>query len=111
MLIEIGGIGLCIALIPGNKRIALDKIRSIFPEKKVSIIHSSKVEQTIGLKIGAITSLIKLENQWINILVDNELVKHDLINISSGNLQIGITISVKDLVKITNAKVMTLSGS
>jgi len=109
MLVEIKNKGYCIAVIPGNYRLDISLLKDALNDAKISLVHFSKIEKAIGLPVGAVTPLIYLINPSIEIIIEKKLLELNKINISSGDLKMGINIAVSDLAKLTTASFNNIS--
>ncbi|MGY4512084.1 aminoacyl-tRNA deacylase [Bradyrhizobium sp. USDA 3650] len=109
MLLRIGDGSTLVAVVPGDRRADLKQIKRHLNGKKVQIVERSHVEATIGLQVGAVTPLIALVNKKVAVVVDESLTKHSIINVSSGNLKLGININPLELASATSAAIAKIS--
>ena len=98
-----------IALLPGNMRLNIGAIKTLFSARKASLIHRDMLEEITGLKTGSITPLLHLIRRDIPIVMDESLQSHSIINISSGDPKFGINISPSDLIKLVEPTIATIS--
>jgi len=93
-------------LIPGNKRLNTKKLAKILGCKKVQIAPKEEVEKATGYKIGAITPIgFKRE---MKIYMDKDVLKEEIVDISSGKPDAGIELKSGDLVKVTKAEIINI---
>lgn len=109
MLVQIGGNDLFLFLISGDRKLDMERLRRLFPNVKVNLVHHSKIEQLIGVPAGAVTPLIGLNNVNIQIVFDTSIFRFEKINISSGELNLGVEVSVDGLFNILKAKNYSVS--
>ena len=80
------------------------KLAKIFGCKKVQIAPKEEVEKATGYKIGAIAPIgFKRE---MKIYMDKDVLKEEIVDISSGRPDAGIELKSEDLVKITKAEII-----
>ena len=93
-------------LIPGNKRLNTKKLVKILGCEKVQIAPKEEVEKATGYKIGAITPIgFKRE---MKIYMDKDVLKEEIVDISSGKPDAGIELKSEDLAKITKAEIIKI---
>jgi len=97
-----------LAIIPANKTANLKLIAKFLNEKKLSFPTPQEAELLTGLQTGGISALA-LINRGFRILLDSSANDMDWMHVSGGERGINIKLLVKDFVKITNAKIATIS--
>ncbi len=97
-----------LAIIPANKTANLKLIAKFLNEKKLSFPTPQEAELLTGLQTGGISALA-LINRGFRILLDSSANDMDWMHVSGGERGINIKLLVKDFVKITNARIATIS--
>jgi Cys-tRNA(Pro)/Cys-tRNA(Cys) deacylase len=98
-----------LAIIPGNCEVDLKALASFLGEKKVRIPPQREAEELTGLQAGGISPLA-LVNKGFQILLDQSAEKHPQIHVSGGQRGLNIRIGVKDILKLTGARLAPLSS-
>jgi Cys-tRNA(Pro) deacylase len=98
-----------LAVLAGNKRLNIQAVTNATNNKKVSLAKPNEVASLTGLPLGAVTPLLAVQKPKINIILDSELIDEPVVNISSGELDSGINISPKDLIKIIKPIIYSIS--
>jgi Cys-tRNA(Pro) deacylase len=109
MLVKVSNHSYAIALLPGDKRLSLKSLSSALNNAKVTLARRSDVKEATGLSVGAVSPLIALRVPKIKVFVDTALAEEDEINISSGDLRIGITLKTRDLIDVIQGKICPIS--
>jgi len=78
------------------------KIRKVMNCKRLSFASDQEIEKILGYKKGAIPPL--LLKTKIPILFDNEIMRKEKVNISSGDPRAGLELDPKDLVLLIKPK-------
>jgi Cys-tRNA(Pro)/Cys-tRNA(Cys) deacylase len=73
-------------------------------EKKVHLPTEREAEQLTGLQAGGISPLALL-NKGFQVVIDSSAEEHAEIHVSGGQRGLNIRLGVKDLIKLTNARV------
>jgi Cys-tRNA(Pro)/Cys-tRNA(Cys) deacylase len=97
-----------LAIIPANKTANIKLIAKFLNEKKLSFPTPQEAELLTGLQTGGISALA-LINRGFRILLDSSANDMDWMHVSGGERGINIKLLVKDFVKITNARIATIS--
>lgn len=99
-----------IAVLPGNQHLSLKKLRTIIgaAKKEIHLADENEIEECLGLTIGAVTPLIKIHKAKVQVIIDSKLIKFDKVNISSGDLSMGLNIDPKELISLLGARVGNL---
>jgi Cys-tRNA(Pro)/Cys-tRNA(Cys) deacylase len=98
-----------LAIIPGNSQLDLKMLAVFLKEKKVHLPTQREAEVLTGMQAGGISPL-GLVNRGFAILLDQSAAQHAEIHISGGQRGLNIRLSVKDLVKLTGAKMAVISS-
>lgn len=97
-----------LAVIPGPATVDLKLLAVFLGEKKVSLPTEREAEQITGLQAGGISPLA-LINKGFQVVVDSLAQTHSEIHISGGQRGLSIKLSVKDLIKLTGARISSIS--
>ncbi len=92
------------ALLKGNDLINFKKLDKIIG-LKTKIADPHEVSEVTGQTLGSLSPIILK----IPIFIDQQVLNLEKINFGSGNLSYGIEISVKDLVRIIESKIVDIS--
>lgn len=97
-----------LAIIPGDRQVDLKALADVLNEKKVTIPTENEAEKLTGLQAGGISPLA-LINKGFQFILDSQSETQKEIHISGGQRGINIRISVKDMLKLINARVARIS--
>lgn len=97
-----------LALIPGSRTVDLKLLAVFLGEKKVHLPAEREAEQLTGLQAGGISPLA-LINKGFQVVIDALARTHPEIHISGGQRGLNIRLHVADLIKITNARIASIS--
>jgi len=97
-----------LAVIPGPATVDLKLLAAFLGEKKVSLPTEREAEQITGLQAGGISPLA-LINKGFQVVIDSLAQSHSEIHISGGQRGLNIKLSVNDLIKLTGARVSSIS--
>jgi Cys-tRNA(Pro)/Cys-tRNA(Cys) deacylase len=97
-----------LAVVPGNTEVDLKALAKTVSEKKVQPATQKEAEKLTKLKVGGISPLA-LINRGFEIIFDSSIRDHEHIHVSGGEIGINIRLSSSDLIKITGAKVVSIS--
>ena|SRR5687768_17554782 len=97
-----------LAVIPGPATVDLKLLAMFLGEKKVSLPTEREAEQITGLQAGGISPLALL-NKGFQVVIDSLAQSHSEIHISGGQRGLNIKLSVKDLIKLTSARISSIS--
>ncbi len=98
-----------IALLPGPNRLDINKVKALLGAKKAFLLKPNEVTEATGLEVGAVTPLLKFERADIRLVMDSELLKPAEINISSGELNVGVTLNPNVLADSLGATIGDIS--
>ena len=91
-----------VALVPGDRRADLAKIARAAGGAKARIASASEVEEATGFTPGAVAPFPLPAIQTI--LVDNELLMHEVVWTGAGSHRHVLAIAPSDLVRLTRAR-------
>lgn len=97
-----------LALIPGSRTVDLKLLAAFFGEKKVHLPTEREAEQITGLQAGGISPLA-LINKGFQVVIDSLVEAYAEIHISGGQRGLNIRLPVVDLIKLTNARIASIS--
>ncbi|MCL4560826.1 MAG: aminoacyl-tRNA deacylase [Chloroflexi bacterium] len=97
-----------LAVIPGNHETDLKAVATALGEKKVHLPTEREAERLTGLQAGGISPLALLHKGFL-VLVDRSALEQPEIHISGGQRGLNIRLKAADLIKLTEARVATIS--
>ena len=97
-----------LAMVPATCQLELKKVAKELSEKKVKMAGHKQAESMTGLKVGGISPLALLNRGFV-VLIDRAAMELELICISGGRRGIQIRLPVKDLIQITEARLVNIS--
>jgi len=97
-----------LAVVPGNSEVDLKKLAKAVGEKKVYLTTQKEAETITSLQAGGISPLA-LINRGFQTVLDQSAQDHAEIHISGGQRGLNIRLPVKDLAKLTNARLVEIS--
>jgi len=97
-----------LAVIPGSRSVDLKSLATFLGEKKVHLSTEREAEQITGLQAGGISPLA-LINKGFQVVIDSLAQTFPEIHISGGQRGLNIRLAVADLIKLTNARVSSIS--
>jgi Cys-tRNA(Pro)/Cys-tRNA(Cys) deacylase len=95
-------------MIAGQHELDLKKVANEVGQKKVRMASYNEAEQLTGLKVGGISALALL-NRPFDVFIDLEASQLTHILVSAGKRGVNLQLSVKDLIRITHARVIDAS--
>jgi Cys-tRNA(Pro)/Cys-tRNA(Cys) deacylase len=98
-----------LALVPGPQEVDLKALAQVVGEKKVSLPTEKEAERMTGLQAGGISPLALL-NKGFQVLVDASAQSQAEIYISGGQRGLNIRLAVADLLKLTNARLASITS-
>jgi len=97
-----------LAVIPGPNSVDLKLLAAALGEKKVHLPTEREAEQLTSLQAGGISPLALL-NKGFQVVMDSAAQNYDEIHVSGGQRGLNIKLPVGDLIKLTNARVASIS--
>ncbi|MBE2219978.1 MAG: hypothetical protein IAF02_00470 [Anaerolineae bacterium] len=94
-----------LVIIGANQQLNLKYLAKAIGEKKVVMATHEQAEMLTGLQVGGISALA-LKNKNFKIYLDESAKMFDQIYVSGGKRGLDVKLAVKDLIKITNAKLV-----
>ena len=97
-----------LAVIPGPSSVDLKLLAAFLREKKVHLPTEREAEQLTGLQAGGISPLA-LINKGFQVVIDSAAEKYPEIHVSAGQRGLNIKLPMTDLVRLTNARLASIS--
>jgi len=97
-----------LVLVPGENVVDLKLLAASLGEKKVHLPTEREAEQLTGLQAGGISPLA-LINKGFQVVLDAAAQAYAEIHVSGGQRGLNIKLPVADLVKLTKARVASVS--
>jgi Cys-tRNA(Pro)/Cys-tRNA(Cys) deacylase len=97
-----------LAVIPGSSVLDLKALAAFLGDKKVAVPTQAEAEKLTGLQAGGISPLA-LINKGFTILLDKTAETHAEIHVSGGQRGLNILLPVKDLLRLTGARLASIS--
>ncbi len=97
-----------LAVIPGDNEVDLKALAAAAGEKKVRLPTEREAEQITGLQAGGISPLTLLQRGF-QIWIDAAVQAHPEVHISGGQRGLNIRLPSADLIKLTGARLATIS--
>lgn len=97
-----------LAVIPGTSVVDLKLLAAFLGEKKVHLPTEREAEGLTGLQAGGISPLA-LINKGFQVVVDAAAQNYPEIHVSGGQRGLNIRLPVADLIKVTNARLASIS--
>jgi Cys-tRNA(Pro)/Cys-tRNA(Cys) deacylase len=94
-----------LVLVAGSRELNLKKLARTTGHKKVQMASKKEAEQLTGLQTGGISALALFHKNF-PVYIDHPALNHDQILVSAGKRGINLELPVKELIKITNARVI-----
>ncbi|UCH22189.1 MAG: YbaK/EbsC family protein [Deltaproteobacteria bacterium] len=85
-----------VAVLPGDRRLDIKKIKKLLGVKDLRFLDKETVEKRLGLVAGAIAPIAELFD-GLEMFVDPTVFDEDFVDISSGVASAGLELSRKDL--------------
>jgi Cys-tRNA(Pro)/Cys-tRNA(Cys) deacylase len=97
-----------LAVVPGGHEVDLKLLAAEAGEKKLQVSTQAEAEKLTGLLTGGISPLA-LINRGFQVWLDSSASDYDEIHISGGQRGLNIRLGVRDLVKLTGARMAVIS--
>gem|GEM_PF-64525 len=97
-----------LAIVPGPSSVDLKLLGASLGEKKVHLPTEREAEQLTGLQAGGISPLA-LINKGFQVVIDASAQDYPEIHISGGQRGLNIRLPVSDLIRLTHARVASIS--
>jgi Cys-tRNA(Pro)/Cys-tRNA(Cys) deacylase len=97
-----------LVVIPGPNQVDLKMLAAFLGEKKVHLPTEREAEQLTGLQAGGISPLALL-NKGFQVVLDASAREQAEIHVSGGQRGLNIRVPVEALIRLTNARVASIS--
>jgi Cys-tRNA(Pro)/Cys-tRNA(Cys) deacylase len=97
-----------LVVIPGESVVDLKLLAASLGEKKVHLPTEHEAESLTGLQAGGISPLA-LINKGFQVVLDSSAQSHPEIHVSGGQRGLNIKLPVADLIRLTKARLATVS--
>lgn len=94
-----------LVMIAGDRELDLKQLARAVDEKKLRMATYKEAESLTGLQVGGISALALL-NQSFEVYIDRAATKLKRVLVSAGCRGINLEMAVKDLIRVTKAKVV-----
>lgn len=99
-LIFIGEIEPVIIVLPGDKRVDIEKLKEVARQKSFRMAKPDEVKEITGYTIGGVSPFCIEKN--VKKIIDENVFKTKIVNIGSGKAEIGIEMNSEELKKAWN---------
>jgi Cys-tRNA(Pro)/Cys-tRNA(Cys) deacylase len=96
MLVRCDGSWYVLVVVPGDRRLDLEKVRATVGAGKVNLASKQEVERITGYTVGAV-SVIGLKQGGVLTFVDENVLDLEQVIISSGHPEAGLALSPDDM--------------
>ncbi len=97
-----------LVVIPGPNQVDLKMLAAFLGEKKVHLPTEREAEQLTGLQAGGISPLALL-NKGFQVVLDASAREQAEIHVSGGQRGLNVRVPVEALIRLTNARVASVS--
>jgi len=99
-----------LVLIPAHREVDLKVLAQSLgqPKQKLRMATQKEAESLTGLQVGGI-SAVALLNRGFEICIDAAARAHDQIHISAGQRGVDLCLATKDLILLTQAKILPMT--
>ena len=97
-----------LVIIPGPETLDLRLLAKAVNAKKVKMATHAEAERLTGLQTGGISALA-LINKGFDVYLDDRAAQVEAVAVSAGQRGANLLVGVKDLVRLTRARLVTLA--
>lgn len=97
MLVRCDGSWFVLVVVPGDRRLSLEKVRKAVGAGKVHLASRQEVERVTGYTVGAV-SVLGFRQGGVLTFVDERVLVLERVLISSGRPDAGLVLSAEDMV-------------
>jgi Cys-tRNA(Pro)/Cys-tRNA(Cys) deacylase len=97
-----------LVMLPADRQLNLKRFARQISEKKVKMAGHNQAEELTGLQVGGISTLALL-NRGFGVYLDDSAKSFDQIVISGGKKGLQVKLAVRDLIVITQARLINAS--
>ena len=98
MIVQCSNRQYALAIVAGNVRLSLKKLRTILNDKDVTLASERDVQRITGFQVGAV-SVIGFRRDDVPVYVDQGVLELDQVIISSGSPEAGLALTPDDLMQ------------
>jgi Cys-tRNA(Pro)/Cys-tRNA(Cys) deacylase len=98
-----------LVLVAGDQELDLKRLARAVGEKKLRMASYKEAESLTGLQVGGISALA-LTNRGLDVYIDRAATKLSHILVSAGCRGINLMLSVEDLIRMTQARVVKVTA-
>lgn len=98
-----------LVLVAGSRELNLKKVAKAVGEKKVQMATKKEAESLTGLQTGGISALALLHKNF-RVFIDEPVLQLERVLVSAGKRGVNLELPVKELIKVTNARVIDATG-
>lgn len=98
-----------LVMVPADQQLDLKKLAKVVGAKKLKMASQREAESLTGLQVGGISALALLHKGFA-VYLDEAARAWEQIVISAGQRGAQVRLAVKDLVKVTGARLADVSG-
>lgn len=98
-----------LVMVPANKQLDTKKLAEGIGAKKVKLASHKEAEQLTGLQVGGISAVALLNKPFL-VCLDDSANRHAHIYISAGKKGMQLKVGVGDLIQLTKARLIAVSG-
>lgn len=99
-----------LVIIPGPDTLDLRVLAKAVNAKKVKMAAHAEAERMTGLQTGGISALA-LINKGFDVFLNDQANQFDAIAVSAGQRGANVLVPVKDLVRLTRARLITIASN
>jgi Cys-tRNA(Pro)/Cys-tRNA(Cys) deacylase len=100
-----GGTKPSLVMISADRQLDLKKFAASIGQKKMVMATHAAAEKLTGLKVGGIGALALTHKHW-DVYLDKTAESLDQINVSAGQRGINLRLAVRDIIRVTEAKIV-----
>lgn len=99
-----------LVLIAGDRELDLKRVARAVGDKKVRMATHREAEDLTGLQVGGISALALLGRPF-DVVIDSPAMALTRVLVSAGKRGINLRLAVKDLIRVTRARVVEATSS
>jgi Cys-tRNA(Pro)/Cys-tRNA(Cys) deacylase len=104
LLVAPGSGPMSIVTLPGHKRLDLKQLAAQLDRPSARLVRPRDVSRLVGVEPGAITPLLALLDDHLEVAVDMALLDVETVNVSSGAPWLGLNMAPAHLLEVTGAR-------
>ena len=103
ILVKLSDKSYAVTVLGGDKRLDLASLPKYLDKRKAVLAKRNEIPAVTGLPVGAVTPLVALRRPLISVIMDEGLLQESVINVSSGDLRVGLNLSPAELARVVGA--------